>query len=295
MKKLLLIPLHDVLAGMEPVMRIRNPIKAMAPMLLAMLVTWFLYVPVHELLHVLGCVGTGGEVTELSLRPWYGGTILQQYFDFIVPDSNYAGQLTGFDTNGSDLVYLATDFLPFTLSVLFGVPLLRFCTRKRHPILLGPAIVLGMAPFYNLPGDYYEMSSIITTRVVTMVFGEDNADNPSAIEPPQAVEADANTPVKSASTIQYECVRSDDVFSLISNIFTKPKELGLPTAGSMIVAIVLVLVSIDVSIVLAFITYFLGDLVARATIGPPRIIQLDAPRRRPTKRRKTLSQDSRQE
>ncbi len=72
-------------------MRIRNPIKAMAPMLIAMLVTWFLYVPVHELLHVLGCVGTGGKVTELSLRPWYGGTILQHYFDFIVPDSNYAG------------------------------------------------------------------------------------------------------------------------------------------------------------------------------------------------------------
>jgi len=291
MKQWLLTPLHDVLAGMEPVMRIRNPIKAMAPMMIAMIVTWFFYVPVHELLHVLGCIATGGSVSELSLRPWYGGTILQHYFDFIVPDSNYAGQLTGFDTKGSDLIYLSTDVLPFVLSILIGVPLLRFCTRKRHPILLGPAIVLGMAPFYNLPGDYYEMSSIITTRAVTMVFGEDQTGHSPAPTQAEPTDMDANTSATPSSTIQYASVRSDDVFSLIGDIIGKPKALGLDTTGKMIVAIILVLVSIDISIVLAFATYGLGDLVARVIVGPPKIIRLDLPPARSVKRRKRPTQD----
>ncbi len=149
-----------------------------------------------------------------------------------------------------------------------------------------------MAPFYNLPGDYYEMSSIMTTRAVTMVFGEDNTAPPDANDFPEVteLESDENTKSKPASTILFEGVRSDDVFSLIGNIFTKPKELGLHTTGSIIIAFILVFVSIDVSIVLAFITYLLGDLVARVTVGPPRVIRFDAPRRR-KKRRKPPTQE----
>ncbi len=129
-------------------------------------VAWTVYVPIHELLHALGCAATGGTVTTLEIQTRYGGAILAEVFPFVRAGGEYAGRLSDFDTHGSDLVYFATDALPFTLSPLIGVPLLRACGRASRPFLFGPAIILGLAPFYNLPGDYYEMGSIVVTRML---------------------------------------------------------------------------------------------------------------------------------
>jgi hypothetical protein len=125
-----------------------------------------LYVPIHELLHALGCAATGGTVTTLEIQTRYGGAILAELLPFVRAGGQYAGRLAEFDTHGSDLVYLATDALPFTLSIFIGVPLLRACGLGSRAFLFGPAIVLALAPFYSLLGDYYEMGSIIVTRML---------------------------------------------------------------------------------------------------------------------------------
>ena len=193
-------PVEDVLAGLELVVTQRSPLRAFAPMLLSMVITWFVYVGIHELLHVLGCVATGGTVTRLEISATYGGSLYSRWFPFVVSGSEYAGRLSGFDTHGSDGTYLATDFGPFALTVLFGVALLKATAKKRRPILFGVAVVVGLAPFYNLPGDYFEMGSILTTRAVSWFT------------------AGGLTP-------DLESLRSDDVFKHLTTLFTKPEEL----------------------------------------------------------------------
>src|SRR5262249_31229017 len=54
-------------------------------------------------------------------------------FPFVSIGSEYAGQLTGFDTHGSDFTYLVTDAAPFTLTVLLGIPLLRSAAAETRP------------------------------------------------------------------------------------------------------------------------------------------------------------------
>lgn len=160
-------PLYAVVDAIEWILRDGR----WTPRLLACLslfVAWYAYVPVHELLHALGCAATGGTVTTLEIQPQYGGALLAEVFPFVQAGGEYAGRLSDFDTHGSDGVYLATDALPYGLSLFLGVPLLRACGRASRPLLFGPAIILGLAPFYNVPGDYYEMGSILTTRL----FGE---------------------------------------------------------------------------------------------------------------------------
>ena len=162
---LLVSPLFATVDALEAIVRDERRIHwIVAPVSLA--VAWYVYVPIHELLHALGCVAAGGTVTTLEIQTQYGGAILAEVFPFVRAGGEYAGQLSDFDTHGSDLVYLVTDALPFALSLVIGVPLLRACGRASRPLLLGPAIVLGLAPFYNLPGDYYEMGSILVTRML---------------------------------------------------------------------------------------------------------------------------------
>lgn len=137
-------------------------------LILAAAMSWWVYVPVHELLHALGCVLGGGEVTRLELSPLYGAALLQQWLSFIAVGSDYAGQLTGFDTHGSDAVYLLTDLLPFVLTVVLGVPLLKSAveasTTWRAALRLGLGLPIGYAPFISLTGDYYEMGAILVSR-----------------------------------------------------------------------------------------------------------------------------------
>jgi hypothetical protein len=60
----------------------------------------------------------------------YGASLLTNIFPFVSTGSDYAGQLTGFDTHGSDLTYLFTVFFPFILTILLGVPLIKYSKCK---------------------------------------------------------------------------------------------------------------------------------------------------------------------
>ena len=240
MRAVLRQPFDDLLACIDGIARSAHPQWAMVAMLLAMIATWFVYTPVHELLHVLGCVATGGTVTELEIQPIYGGALLALVFPFVVPGGEYAGRLSGFDTGGSDLVYLATVLAPYLLTVLFGVPVLRLAARRSRPLLFGAGAVLGLAPFYSIPGDYYEMGSILTTRVATWL-----------------------TPGEAA--LVFEGLRSDDVFALIGDVWARPASLSLEASTG--VALGLVFLSLALGILLAFGTYALGGRVAAALNG----------------------------
>ena len=233
-------PIDDVVACLEPIVTIKNPARALIPLFLSLVVSWVVYVPIHELLHALDCVVTGGDVTRLEISPRYGGTLLAEsgWFPFVVPGGEYAGRLSGFDTKGSDFCYLMTDFAPFVLTVLFGVTLLKLAGRKRRPILFGTAIVVGLAPFYNIPGDYFEMGSITTTRLLTFLRGG------------------GNPPI-------FEKLRSDDIFKLIGQLCSEPAELGLQGGGDIAVAVPIILVSLAFALLFAFATYWLGHYVSR--------------------------------
>jgi len=55
------------------------------------------------------------------------------------------------------------------LTVFVGVPLLRAVPRAkawRRSLMLGAAVPMAFAPFVSLPGDYYEMGSILVSRTV---------------------------------------------------------------------------------------------------------------------------------
>jgi len=228
-------PVRDALSCLEALAILRKPMLGMFLMVVSLIVCWFLYVAPHELLHVLGCIATGGSVSRVEMSPIYGAAIYAKWFPFIVSGSEYAGQVTGFDKS-TDLRYFATDFMPFVLSILLGIPLLKIAARKPHPILLGIGVVIGLAPFYNLPGDYYEMGSTLTTRVITIAargFGQ----------PPL-----------------YESLRSDDVFKLVSDMFSKPAEFGLTGFASIAKSTAIVLISGLLGILLAFLTYWLGHV-----------------------------------
>jgi hypothetical protein len=227
---------------MERLVDAPRPFLGLALAMASMTLCWFIYVPIHELLHVAGCVLTGGSVSELEIQAEYGGHLLAQLFDFVVVGGEYSGRLSGFDTGGSDLVYFATDVGPYLLSVFIGVPLLILCTRRHRPLLFGPAVVLGLAPFYNFIGDYYEMASMLTTRVITLFRG---GGNPPA----------------------FESLRSDDVLALIGKFFETPGELGLHTSGELMLGGTIIAVSIGGSILLALATYWLGCLFSDAVLS----------------------------
>jgi len=135
----------------------------MGVVLFATLAAWVAYVPLHELLHAFGCLASGGRVTELQIQPLYGGSLLEKVFPFVRAGGEYAGRLSRFDTGGSDLTYLATDLAPFLLTVLGAFPLLELARRRRSAILFGAGVVLAAAPLMSLPGDLYEMGSILVT------------------------------------------------------------------------------------------------------------------------------------
>jgi hypothetical protein len=156
------------------------PWAASIAALAGLLVSWWLYVPIHELLHALGCVATGGSVTRLEIGRWYGAALLQPVFPFVSVGSDYAGRLSGFDTRGSDLCYLATVFAPYLLTILVGVPLLQRALRGGHPgagaaFRFGLLMPVAFAPFVNLLGDLYELGSIAVSRVAAAGAGADAA------------------------------------------------------------------------------------------------------------------------
>ncbi len=172
--ELLSSPLHDFLSAMDTSFRRSLPLNVVI-IFMCFLISWWIYVPTHELLHAFGCMIGGGRVSRLEISPVYGAAFLKNFFPFISVGSEYAGQLTGFDTFGSDLTYLLTDFFPYLLTITLGVPLLKSASSKTAPfpfntVKLGIAIPVAFAPFIAVTGDYYEMGSIIISRLTAWTF-----------------------------------------------------------------------------------------------------------------------------
>ncbi len=225
------LPVDDYLAALD--VAVRPPRAAVfAAIAVAGVVSWWIYVPIHELLHAAGCLLGGGEVTRLEIDPMYGAAWLQRWFPFVAVGSDYAGQLTGFDTRGSDLTYLLTDFLPFVLTIVIGVPLLRAAARQDDQmgsaLRLGAALPIAFAPFISLPGDYYEMGSILATRAAALF----------------------------SPGFDLQRWRSDDIFRLIEQL----RASGTATVSD----VVGVGAALLIGAVLAFATYAAGTLCARA-------------------------------
>lgn len=192
---------------------------------------WWVYVPLHELAHAFGCLAAGGEVSRLELAPEYGAALLARWLPFVAVGSDYAGQLTGFDTGGRDGVYLATVLSPYLLTLFPGVPALLLCARRTGLAAtagFGASLPWGLAPVLSLSGDYYEAGSILASRA-------------------GAVFADVES---------VEIWRSDDLFRLVADLSGRGALDGVNSAG--------IAAGLALGIVLAVATLWLGTAVFRA-------------------------------
>lgn len=155
--------------------------KGLAWLFAGLLAGYWVYVPLHELGHAFACLAFGGEVTRLEIDSKFGAAFLAKVFPWVESGGEYAGRLSGFDTHGSDLVYLATDLGPFLLTLLPGVWWLRKAGRATHSFFFGASLPFALAPFLSLTGDAYEIGSILVSQVppwnhemvVTLLRGDD--------------------------------------------------------------------------------------------------------------------------
>jgi hypothetical protein len=225
--KTLLLPWSEVFRIMfQPLLTVADrPLwRIFLPLLLSLLVVWFITVPVHELLHVAGCLLTGGEVSELTIQPMYGGVLLAKMFSFVTPGGGYAGQLTGFDTGGSDVCYFVTVWFPFLLTVLLGVSCLTLAAGTGRSFVHGIGIVHTFLPVASITGDFYEMGSILATRLLGL-------------------------PVDSRAA---DLIRGDDLMLVISRVREAGPDYGLLTVGlGLIISIGLITLTVDLSILTA--------------------------------------------
>jgi hypothetical protein len=217
-------PFADVMRALEAVMN-RCGWRGMIALLATMMLSWWIYVPLHEFFHAWGCLAAGGSVSRLEIDHVYGAAWLAKLFPYVVPGSEYAGRLSGFDTHGSDFVYLVTVFFPYLLTLFPGVPVLHAAIRRASPAMVGLSIPWALTPFLSLTGDYYESGSIVVSRWATPWV----ADAPSRW-------------------------RSDDLPLLVSTLFGGGNGSAADVAGT---AIAFVL-----GIVAAFLTYAAGVVVA---------------------------------
>jgi hypothetical protein len=104
---LLRLPVDDYLAALEPFARALSLRTGLA-LVGAAVAGWWIYLPIHELLHALGCLAGGGTVSRLEIDAIYGAALLQRAFPFVAVGSAYAGLMTGFDTGGIVILYLMT-------------------------------------------------------------------------------------------------------------------------------------------------------------------------------------------
>ena len=157
-------PALDAFRGLEVVLA-KGDGRSLVLVFLGLLVGYWIYVPIHELAHAFACLATGGRVTRLEIDPLYGADLLAGVFPWVVSGSEYAGRLSGFDTGGSDLVYLATDLGPFLFTVFPAIVWLRWAARRERAMLFGAALPWALAPFMSLTGDAYEIGSILVTEL----------------------------------------------------------------------------------------------------------------------------------
>lgn len=203
-------------------------VRLLFPLIAVVVVTWIVTVPVHELMHVAGCLLFGGSVDELTIQPIYGGGLLAKIFPFVRVGGEYAGQLTEFDTGGSDLCYFATDFFPFLLSIFLGVPLLVLALLRRSTVLHGVGFVQTVIPIVSIPGDFYEMGSILTSRIMGLH--------------PQSAGA--------------ELIRGDDFFVVLAQVRESGAAAGLShgvlaVVGALVLGLVFHVITLDLSLLLA--------------------------------------------
>lgn len=221
-RKLFALPFRDAICGLDRCLDTGT--RGLALAALGLFAGWWLYVPLHELLHAAACRLAGGQVSRLEIEALYGGALLAHVFPFVVPASDYAGRLSGFDTRGNDLIYLATDLGPFVLTLFPGVWALRRAAAAGRPLLFGLSLPFALAPFLSLTGDAYEIGSILVTRL-----------------PPWAAPA------------VRELLRGDDLGKKISALAGMT---GAPWGGAVLAA--------AAGVLWAFLTYALGSAVARA-------------------------------
>lgn len=222
-------PITDTFYGLDHCLRDGG--RDLLRIVFGLLVGWWIYVPIHELLHAFACMATGGTVTRLEIDPLYGGNLLAGLFDWVAAGSDYAGQLVGFDTYGSDIIYLATVFGPYLLTLFPGVWLLRRASARGDGLLFGLSLPMALAPFISLTGDAYEIGSILITRL------------PPFHRPPMP-----------------EILRGDDIFERFRSL---PVEA--PDA-----ALVGLFAATLMGALWAFLTYAGGDALARF-LGHPRV------------------------
>ena len=158
----LLPALKHSLATFESLLE-RADVRNLILSILGLIVFWHIYTPIHELLHAGACLLGGGTVEELAIKAQYGGSLLKHVFPFVVDNSDYAGQLTGFSTP-NDFVYAFVDLAPYFLT-LVGLTLIEWCRRRGNAFMFGLGILLAYIPFMSVTGDYYELVSLVTTRL----------------------------------------------------------------------------------------------------------------------------------
>ena len=156
-------PFADVFYGLERCLA--RGLPALALCFLGLAAGWWSYVPVHELLHALGCRLGGGRVWLLEIAPLYGGAILERWLPFVEAGGEYAGRLAGFDTGDRDAVHLLTTFLPFLLTIFPGVWLLRRGASRRWAVVYGFSLAIALAPLLSLSGDAYEIGSLCVVQL----------------------------------------------------------------------------------------------------------------------------------
>ena len=162
-RRFLAPPVTDFWHGFES--SLERGVRGLLLVFLGLIVGWWIYVPLHELLHAAFCLLAGGSVSRLEIDALYGGHLLARVFPFVVAGGDYAGRLSGFDTGGSDLVYLATDLGPYLLTVFPGVWALRRAGGLGRPFGFGFWLPFALAPFLSLTGDAYEIGSILVTQL----------------------------------------------------------------------------------------------------------------------------------
>ncbi len=156
-------PFREVLHGLDRVLR--RGVRSLLLVGAGLLAGWWVYVPVHELLHAFGCWAAGGQVSRLEIAPIYGARWLSILFPFVAPGGDYAGRLSGFDTLGSDWVYLCTDLAPFLLALFPGFWWLRRAARAARPVAFGASLPAAFAPLLSVSGDAYEIGSLAVVHL----------------------------------------------------------------------------------------------------------------------------------
>ncbi len=211
----------------------RRGAPALLAIVAAALAGWWVYVPIHELMHAWGAQLGGATVTRLDIAEGYGGSFLQRFFPYVHVGSEYAGRLSGFDTHGSDAAYVLTVFFPYLLTIAVGMPIVTYIARAPVAsigglLLFGAAVPVCLAPLLSVTGDFYELGSILISRIAHSLLGVDGTS-----------------------------WRGDDLVKIARAMIDSAQRRGADVVG--------VMVSFALGVLLAFATCGIGNMLAIVT------------------------------